>query len=610
MARQAAAPPHDPAQAPTRLLRIATAGSVDDGKSTLIGRLLHDSRSIFVDQLAQVELASQRRHGASGAVDLALLTDGLRAEREQGITIDVAYRYFATPRRSFIIADTPGHVSYTRNMVTGASTADLAVVLVDARHGIVEQSRRHACISALLGIGHVVLAVNKLDLVGFDEGVFRDIVRTFGALADQLGIDHVQAVPLCALDGDNVVDRSARMPWYDGPTLLEHLEAVDVTAARGPEDAAAARLPVQWVVRPGAADPHADYRGYAGQVARGVLRPGDEVVVLPAGTRTSIASIDTWSTTLAAAGTGEAVTVRLADDVDVARGDVIAAVSDPPRVTRTLEAMLSWMHERPLRVDARYRFQHATHAGRLTVTAVDHRIDIATLAIDRSVDTLELNELGHVHLEAAAPIAWDPYADNRALGSLILIDEATGATVAAGMLLAVDQPESLEADLATLARVPAAHSRAERSALLGLRGATVWLADADRAYAQVLASLLVRSLVERGVPATLLAPADPVVAIDGAPLDAASVMSRLAEAARLLGDAGVVAVVVAGGAAGALPPTFARDVHDDADVTFLDVTAVPRTAPPGADLVLDAPAPGDQLALVLALLRDAGVLTA
>ncbi|MBC7461736.1 MAG: 50S ribosome-binding GTPase [Thermoleophilia bacterium] len=594
---------------PTRLLRIATAGSVDDGKSTLIGRLLHDSKSIFVDQLEQVELASQRRHGVGGAVDLALLTDGLRAEREQGITIDVAYRYFATPARSFIIADTPGHVSYTRNMVTGASTADLAVVLVDARHGIVEQSRRHACISALLGIDHVVLAVNKLDLVDFDEAVFRSILADFAVLAEQLGITHVQAVPLCALDGDNVVDRSDRTPWYTGPTLLGHLEIVDVTAARGSDRHASARVPVQWVVRPGSGDAHADYRGYAGQVARGVLRPGDDVVVLPAGTRTTIASIDTWNTTLAAAGPGEAVTLRLADAIDVARGDVIAAIDDPPRVTRTLEAMLCWMHESPLRVDARYRFQHATRTGRATVTAVDHRIDIATLALDTDVDTLNLNELGHVHLETTEPIAWDAYADNRALGSLILIDETTGATVAAGMLVAGGEPETLDADLATLARLPAEHSRAERSALLGLRGATVWLADSGRSYAQVLAALLVRSLVECGIPATLLAPADPVVAVDGAPLDAQSVTSRLAEAARLLGDAGVVAVVVAEGAAGALPPVLARDVHDEADVTFLDIVAAPRRPHDAeADLELITLESPDQLALVLALLRDRGVL--
>jgi sulfate adenylyltransferase large subunit len=583
-----AAPTH--AATDAGLLRIATAGSVDDGKSTLIGRLLHDSKSIMADQLQQVQRASERRHGGDGAVDLALLTDGLRAEREQGITIDVAYRYFATPRRSFIIADTPGHVSYTRNMVTGASTADVAVVLVDARHGIVEQSRRHACISALLGIRHVVLAVNKLDLADWSRDTFTGIVADFTTFAADLGFAEVQAIPMCARDGDNVVDPSSHTPWYDGPTLLTYLETVDATTGHDLDLDGTARLPVQWVVRPGAGA-HADYRGYAGQLARGVLRPGDPVVVLPAGTHTTVAAIDTFDGPLDAAGSGDAITVLLADDVDVARGDVIASVVRPPHTSRDLEAVLCWMHETPLRPGARYRFKHTTRTGRADVIEVTHRVDIATLALDTDAEALELNELGRVRLHTSETVTWDAYAHNRAMGSLILIDEASGATVAAGMLV---EPDS-----------PAATPTFERARLAGLAGATVWLTGVAADGGAALASAVTHHLVQLGLNAYHLR-ADALPHDLGADVTGIDAHTRAARAAALLADVGVLAIVSGGGpAAQPVPPSASATVRPP----FLVVQLGPSTG--AAQLALDATdAPADQLALVLALLGDHDLLGA
>ncbi len=408
------------------LLRLATAGSVDDGKSTLIGRLLLDAKQVLRDQLEQVEEASRRRGGA-GVVDLSLLVDGLRAEREQGITIDVAYRYFATARRTFIIADTPGHVQYTRNMVTGASTADLSVILVDARKGLLEQSKRHAYISALLGIPHLVVAVNKMDLVDFDEEVFDAIVRDFADFARGLGPRDVVYVPISAKHGDNVVERSENMPWYGGAPLLEHLETVKVDDDRNLEQA---RFPVQWVIR----DHESDYRGYAGQVAGGVLRAGDEVLVLPSGKITRIARIDTFDGPLEEACAGMSVTLLLEDEIDVSRGDIICHPGDVPQLSRELLATVCWMTDAPLRAGARYAIKHATHAARAIVDEVVDHVDVHTLAPDAGATELGLNDIGRVRLRCSKPMAFDSYADSRATGSFILIDESTNDTVGAGMI--------------------------------------------------------------------------------------------------------------------------------------------------------------------------------
>jgi sulfate adenylyltransferase large subunit len=407
------------------LLRLATAGSVDDGKSTLIGRLLYDSKAILADQLEQVEEASRRRGAATGDLDLSLLTDGLRAEREQGITIDVAYRYFTTARRKFVIADTPGHVQYTRNMVTGASTADLAVVLVDARHGVIEQSRRHAFVAALLAIPHVVVAVNKMDLVNFDRERFEAIEADFRALAERLGLDDVTAIPMSALHGDNVVDRSQRTPWYDGPVLLEHLEAVEVAHDANLDDL---RFPVQWVIR----DHASAYRAYAGQVASGVLRAGDEVVVLPSGRRTTVASVEVFEGPIEVAVPGQSVTVRLSDELDVSRGDVLCGVDGAPEPRRELEADLCWLAEAPLRGRGRYAIKLMTQTARALVDEVCWRVDVVSLD-EQPADGLELNDIGRVRLRLSAPLIFDAYARNRATGAFVLIDEATNDTVAAGM---------------------------------------------------------------------------------------------------------------------------------------------------------------------------------
>jgi bifunctional enzyme CysN/CysC len=414
------------------LLRFATAGSVDDGKSTLIGRLLFDSNQVLSDQLAHVEEVSARR--GDGYLDLALLTDGLRAEREQGITIDVAYRYFATARRKFVIADAPGHEQYTRNMVTGASTADLALVLVDARKGVVEQSKRHAYIAALLRIPHLVVCVNKMDLVDWDEAVFDRIVDEFADFIAPLDINDLMFVPISALLGDNVVERSLRMPWYEGPSLLYHLEHVHIASDRNLADA---RFPVQWVIRPQSRE-HPDYRGCAGAVAGGVLRPGDEVVVLPAGHRTRIAAIDAYDGELGEAFPPMSVTLRLEDDLDVGRGDMICHPGDAPAPTRELTADVCWMAQAPLRPGARYAIKHTTRSARAVVDAIEHRIDVHTLAPRDWAPQLALNDIGRVRLRLSAPLVADPYACNRATGSFILIDEATNDTVGAGMVVAAD----------------------------------------------------------------------------------------------------------------------------------------------------------------------------
>ncbi|MGW0663357.1 sulfate adenylyltransferase subunit 1 [Streptodolium elevatio] len=418
----------DTVDAPVGLLRLATAGSVDDGKSTLVGRLLHDSKSVLSDQLEAVERVSRDR-GMEEA-DLALLTDGLRAEREQGITIDVAYRYFATAKRRFILADTPGHVQYTRNMVTGASTAELAVVLVDARNGVVEQTRRHAAVAALLRVPHVVLAVNKMDLVDYDEAVFASVANEFTAFARELGVPDVATIPVSALRGDNVVDPSAHMDWYGGPTLLEFLETV---GTGGQEEQGPARFPVQFVLRPQSDDEFRDYRGYAGQVASGVFRTGDPVVVLPSGSRSTIEGIDRLGATVDRAQAGESVTIRLSTDVDVSRGDLIAPAEDAPVATQDIEATVCHVADKPLRPGDRVLLKHTTRTVKAIVKEIPYRVDIQTLEQQPSPGELHPNDIAHVVLRTAQPLALDPYAAGRRTGSFLLIDEADGSTLTAGM---------------------------------------------------------------------------------------------------------------------------------------------------------------------------------
>jgi bifunctional enzyme CysN/CysC len=412
------------------LLRFATAGSVDDGKSTLIGRLLYDSKAIFEDQLEAVERTSLERGDAY--TNLALLTDGLRAEREQGITIDVAYRYFATPKRKFIIADTPGHVQYTRNMVTGASTADLALVLVDARKGVLEQSRRHAFLASLLGIPHLVVCVNKMDLVDWSQEIYEEIKAEFRAFAMKLEVVDLSFVPVSALHGDNVVTRSANTPWYEGAPLLHHLEEVHIASDRNLIDA---RLPVQYVIRP-MSDEHHDYRGYAGTVAGGVLKPGDQVVVLPSGFTSTIASIDTADGPVDEAFSPMAVTVRLSDDVDVSRGDMICRDRNRPHVGQDLEAMACWLTaESQLRPGAKLALKHTTRWGRALVKDLQYRLDVNTLHRDEHAEALTLNEIGRIRLRTTVPLFFDEYRRNRTTGSFVLVDEATNNTVGAGMIL-------------------------------------------------------------------------------------------------------------------------------------------------------------------------------
>jgi sulfate adenylyltransferase large subunit len=413
----------------TELVRLVTAGSVDDGKSTLIGRLLYDTKQILVDQLEQIEDASRRR--GHDYVDLALLTDGLRAEREQGITIDVAYRSFVTPRRRFQLADAPGHVQYTRNMVTGASTADVAVILVDARQGVIEQTRRHSYIVSMLELPHVVYTVNKMDLVDYAEERFDEIVRELCELGAQLGLHDAQMIPISALKGDNVVDRTEAMAWYDGPTLLEHLETVEVAADRNDHDR---RFAVQWVVRP-MADEHHDYRGYAGQVASGTWRAGDEVVVLPSGLRSTVAVVDTSDGPLDEALPGQSVTILLEDDVDVSRGDLLADPARPPVAARELTARVCWMSERAVEERARLLVKHTTRTVTARIDEIVSVVDIHTLEDRAAPGKMELNDLGVVRIRLAEPLAVDPYAANRATGAFILVDEATNETVGAGMVV-------------------------------------------------------------------------------------------------------------------------------------------------------------------------------
>jgi sulfate adenylyltransferase large subunit len=405
------------------LLRFTTAGSVDDGKSTLIGRLLHDAKGVYEDQLASVKKSKINR--STGLIDFSLLTDGLRAEREQGITIDVAYRYFATARRRFIIADTPGHEQYTRNMATGASTADLAVILIDATKGLLPQTRRHSFIASLLGIPNVVAAINKMDLVDYREDVYRRLREDFLTLARQLKIPAAECVPVCAVEGDNVVDVSVNMPWYDGPTLLEHLETVPVELAT---TFAAMRFPIQHVIRP-----DSTFRGFAGQIAEGEIRAGDKVVALPSGQTTRVRSIVTFDGKLEVAERGQSITVELEDEIDISRGEMLVSPDARPEVSNTFEAALVWMNEKPLEVGRTYLAKHTTRQVKARVTAVRHRIDVNTLAEEPARD-LQMNGIAVVEVETSQPLFFDPYEHSRITGGFILIDALSNATVAAGMI--------------------------------------------------------------------------------------------------------------------------------------------------------------------------------
>jgi len=410
------------------LLRFATGGAVDDGKSTLIGRLLYDSKQVFQDQLEAVQRTSVAR--GDEYVNLALLTDGLRAEREQGITIDVAYRYFSTPKRRFIIADTPGHTQHTRNMVTGCSTADLVLLLIDARAGATEQTRRHAMIASLLGIRHLVLCVNKMDLVGYSRERFEEIRDDFIGFSERLQVYDLTCIPISALAGDNVVERSTEMSWYGGLSLLDHLETVYIASDRNLIDL---RFPVQLVIRPISSEHH-DFRGYAGNLASGVLQVGDEVVALPSGFSSHVVSIDGPDGPLQEAFPPESVVVRLEDDIDISRGDMLCRPNNRPNVGQDVSAMICWMAERPLREGATFAIKHTTRWARARVRSLQYRLDVNALHHDAKAAELELNDIGRIHLRTTAPLFYDEYRDNRETGSFVLVDEQTNATVAAGML--------------------------------------------------------------------------------------------------------------------------------------------------------------------------------
>jgi len=412
-----------------QLLRFTTAGSVDDGKSTLIGRLLYDSKSIFEDQLEAVEASSVKK--GFDYVDLSLLTDGLKSEREQGITIDVAYRYFATPKRKFIIADTPGHIQYTRNMVTGASTANLALILIDARKGLVEQTFRHSFIASLLKIPHVIVCINKMDLVNYDEKVFEDIVGQYKAFSSKLEVHDIQFVPISALAGDNVVNRSETMEWYQGATLLHMLETVHIESDHNHIDA---RFPVQYVVRPQTKE-HQDFRGYAGRIAGGIFRPGDEVTVLPSGFSSKIKTIELGGEILNEAFAPMSVTMTIEDEIDISRGDIIARPNNQPQADQDIDLMLCWMNQRPVNLNTKFFVRHTTKEVRGVLKEIQYKLDISSLQRVENVDRLTMNEIARVKIRTAHPLAFDSYRKNRITGSIILVDEGTNETVAAGMIV-------------------------------------------------------------------------------------------------------------------------------------------------------------------------------
>ena len=547
-----------------QLLRLATAGSVDDGKSTLIGRMLYDAKLLFDDTLDALH-----SNGGNGTPDLAALTDGLRAEREQGITIDVAYRYFTTPRRSFIIADTPGHQRYTRNMVTGASTAHLAVILIDARHGIIEQSRRHATLSSLLGIRHLVAAVNKMDLVDWDEARFREIEGEFGELAGKLGVEEAKVFPISALQGDNVVEPGGA-GWYDGPPLLAHLEQVDVATDRG---AGPLRLPVQWVIRPEQAARRE--RRYAGQVAGGTLRAGDEVTILPGGGRTTVTAVETYDGPLEAAAPPDSVTVQLADDLDVGRGEMIVGTDDLPVAGRHLEATVCWMSESPLRAGEHVALKHTTRTVRAAVESIDVLLDVTTLREETPPDQLELNDIARITLRTSAPIVADPYAENRTTGAFILVDQDSNDTVAAGMVRVVREgPRPDEPHSPGVTWHDTGLGRHHRWSSLATQGATVWLTGLPASGKSSVAAALERLLVESGHAAYFLDGDNLRHGLSGdlafSPADRTENIRRVAHVARLMADSGMVAI------ASLVSPAhhdraLARELHEAAGLPFLEV---------------------------------------
>jgi bifunctional enzyme CysN/CysC len=551
------------------LLRLATAGSVDDGKSTLIGRLLFDSKGVLEDQLASVERTSKER--GHDYTDLSLLTDGLRSEREQGITIDVAYRYFATAKRKFIIADTPGHVQYTRNMVTGASTAHLAIVLVDARNGLLEQSRRHAFLSSLLGIPHIVLAVNKMDLVDWDRKRFEEIRDEFHEFAARLDIHDVTAIPLSALHGDNVVTKSDVTPWYDGPALLSYLEDVYVASDRNLVDA---RFPVQYVIRPHTKE-HQDHRSYAGTVAGGVLRPGDPVVTLPSGRTSTIAGIEGPTGPVDEAFPPMAVSLTLTDNIDLSRGDMIARKGNQPRRTQDVDAMVCWMADgASLAEGSEYVVKHTTRTTRARVTAFDYKLDINTLHSDRQAKSLEINDIGRISLRTQVPLMLDEYRRNATTGSFILIDPVTNNTVAAGMVLQGGAEQTSEPGTSAASANTVRHSSLVTAQDRLSRGSTVWFSGLSGSGKSTVAMLAEQQLLEAGRPAYVL---------DGDNLrhglnadlgfslaDRTENLRRIAHVATLLADSGQVVLVPA------ISPLaehreLARQVHEAAGLDFVEV---------------------------------------
>jgi bifunctional enzyme CysN/CysC len=551
-------------------LRIATAGSVDDGKSTLIGRLLFDSKQVFADQLEHVEETSRRR--GDDYTDLALLTDGLRAEREQGITIDVAYRYFATARRRFILADTPGHVRYTRNMVTGASTADLALILIDARKGVSEQTKRHAFVASLVGVPHLTVCVNKMDLVDFSEQVFEDIRQDFEDFAAKLELTDITFIPISALEGDNVVERSLRMKWYDDAPLLYHLEHVHVASDRNLVDV---RFPVQWVVRPTDAT---ESRGYAGQVAAGVLRVGDDVLVVPSGDRSRIASIESPVGPVDEAVPPMSVVVRLEDELDISRGDMLCRPGNRPHRSRQLEAMVCWMSDTPVSVGNRLLLKHTTRWVTATVDDIRYRVDVESLHRDMSAKSLELNDIGRLKIRTASPLPVDDYRRNRTTGSFILVDEATNDTVGAGMIVETitngDAPADGSGRSPNVTWQEGGITRDERWRSLGQKGATVWFTGLPASGKSTIAAGLEQHLVARGRQAYRLDGDNLRHGLNGnlgfSAEDRAENVRRTAHVARLFADAGTIAI------ASLVSPyesdrAGARAAHDELELDFIEV---------------------------------------
>jgi bifunctional enzyme CysN/CysC len=619
-------------------LRIATAGSVDDGKSTLIGRLLFDSKQVFADQLEHVEETSRRR--GDEYTDLALLTDGLRAEREQGITIDVAYRYFATARRRFILADTPGHVRYTRNMVTGASTADLALILIDARKGVSEQTKRHAFVASLVGVPHLTVCVNKMDLVDFSEDVFEDIREEFEDFAAKLELTDIEFIPISALDGDNVVERSERMKWYDGAPLLYHLEHVHVASDRNLVDV---RFPVQWVIRPDGAERG---RGYAGQVAAGVLRTGDEVHVVPSGDKSRIAAIEGPLGPLDEAVPPMSIVVRLEDELDISRGDMLCRPGNRPHRSRQLEAMVCWMSDAPVTVGKRLLLKHTTRWVHATVDDVRYRVDVENLHRDTTAKSLELNDIGRLKLLTTSPLAVDDYRRNRTTGSFILVDEGTNDTVGAGMIVETiangDQPSDGSGRSPNVTWHEGGITREERWRTLGQRGATVWFTGLPASGKSTIAAALEQHLVARGRLAYRLDGDNLRHGLNGnlgfSAEDRAENVRRTAHVARLFADAGTIAI------ASLVSPYMsdraaARASHDELELDFVEVfvdtpleecerrdpkglyakarageisgmTGIddPYEPPDAADIVVHAGTVDDAVATIVARLEKIGVL--